>query len=89
VAGERADDDGHADLDDVASTLRRRAERYLDHWERAADKLRRSEYRADDLVEDAFWLWGNALRDTSAVATWMWRAAAAPGRWRGTPQRRR
>jgi len=67
--------------DPVAETValaRRRLEQYAARWDRSSAKLRAGEYHADDLVEDCFALWGNALRDATAVATLAWRAAATP-----------
>ena len=74
--------------DPVAETValaRRRLEQYAARWDRSSAKLRAGEYHADDLVEDCFALWGNALRDATAVATLAWRAGAGASRARRPP----
>jgi hypothetical protein len=70
---------------EVAALARRRLDEYAARWERSSAKLRRGEYHSEDLVEDCFTLWGNALRDATAVATLAWRAGAAPMARRGRP----
>ena len=71
--------------DAAAALARRRLEEYAARWERSSAKLRRGEYRADDLVEDCFTLWGNALRDVTAMATLTWQARPAPRSGRAAP----
>ena len=61
--------------DGVSAMFRRRFDEYITQWEGAADKVRRSEYHAEDLLDDCFRFWGNALRDATTIATLMWRAA--------------
>ena len=70
---------------EAVTLARRRLDEYAARWERSAAKLRRGEYHSEDLVEDCFTLWGNALRDATAVATLAWRAAAAPRTRRSRP----
>lgn len=73
-------DDSTAD-ERVRALLEHRVAEYARQWDIAATKLRRSEYHAEDLIDDCFRLWGNAMRDATAVATLLWRAAE-PGRRR-------
>jgi hypothetical protein len=63
------------ELGDASAMFRRRLEGYATQWEHAAEKVRRSEYHAEDLLDDWFRLWGNALRDMTAIAALVWRAA--------------
>jgi hypothetical protein len=70
---------------EAVALARRRLEQYAARWERSSAKLRRGEYHSEDLVEDCFTLWGNALRDATAVATLAWRASAMPMARRGRP----
>jgi hypothetical protein len=53
----------------------RRVEDYVELWEGALEKFRRSDYHAEDLLTDWFQLCGNALRDATAISTLIWRAA--------------
>jgi hypothetical protein len=84
VAAEESSGTGAAGAEAVA-LARRRLDEYAARWERSSAKLRRGEYHSEDLVEDCFTLWGNTLRDATAVATLAWRAAAAPRARRSPP----
>lgn len=75
MADELPDGRSSKALDDASAMFRRRLEGYATQWEHAAEKLRRSEYHAEDLLDDWFRLWGNAARDMTAVAALVWRAA--------------
>jgi hypothetical protein len=63
------------DLNRASELFRRRFAEYLAQWEEVSGKLRRSEYHAEDLVDDSFRLWGNSMRDATAVATILLQAA--------------
>lgn len=78
----RGGDQAADDVTRAAAMARRRLDGYLAQWEQTAAKLRRSEYRADDLVEDCFRVWGNSLRDAWALAAVLSRLAADPSRSR-------
>jgi hypothetical protein len=75
VVDEPPDGQGANEPEDASALLRRRLDGYAAQWEHAADKLRRSEYHAEDLLDDWFRLWGNTVRDMTAVGALMWRAA--------------
>lgn len=45
---------------------------YVDVWERAVARLVDGDYHSEDLVEDAFALWGKWVRDSTAAAAMLW-----------------
>jgi hypothetical protein len=59
-----------------------RTEEYVQLWEGAAAKLTNSSYRSEDLLDDWFKFWGEALRDMTAGAALLRTAGMpdAPGR---------
>ena len=69
---------------DLGPLLARRAAEYLDLWEGAVAKLTASSYRSEDLLDDWFRLCGMSVRDMTACAALMWRAAGSAPRRDGT-----
>ena len=67
---------GRDEVANASELAWRRMTEYVDLWEQAASKLSRSEYHADDLLDDWFTLWAKWVRDTSAAATVLWSAYA-------------
>jgi hypothetical protein len=53
-----------------------RLNEYVDVWERAASRLVKDEYHAEDLLDDWFTLWGKWVRDSTAASALAWRAYA-------------
>lgn len=51
---------------DVERLVKRRFREYVELWEGASSKLKASSYRSDDLLDDWFRFWGNAVRDMTA-----------------------
>jgi hypothetical protein len=60
--------------DDVTALAAARLRGYVQLYEGATAKLTRSEYHAEDLLDDAFRWWGMAVRDATTAATLAWRA---------------
>jgi hypothetical protein len=60
-----------------AALLSGRITEYVDIWERAASRLVRTEYHAEDFLDDWFRLWGKWMRDLTATAALTWRASGA------------
>jgi hypothetical protein len=53
-----------------------RLNEYVEVWERAASRLVKDEYHAEDLLDDWFTLWGKWVRDSTAATALAWRAYA-------------
>jgi hypothetical protein len=71
---------GGADALGQASALAaERLGEYVELWQSATAKLLRSEYHAEDLIDDWFTWWGKVLRDTTAAMTVVWGAGDAAG----------
>lgn len=61
---------------DAQSMAAERLTGYVDVWERSVRRLADGNYHSEDLVEDAFTLWGKWVRDSMAAAALTWRMAA-------------
>lgn len=77
LAGPAAVDEGPGEgVPDVPGIMLRRAQEYGELWEGAAAKLRESSYRSEDLLDDWFRFWGQAVRDMTAGSALLWGAGA-------------
>ena len=71
---------------DLPGLMTRRLQEYGELWEGAAAKLRSASYRSEDLLDDWFRFWGNAVRDMAAGPALLWGAGSETARPRSTRQ---
>jgi hypothetical protein len=69
--------------EDLSELAARRLTEYVELWESVMARMAAAEYHSEDLVDDWFSWWGKVARDSTAAATFAWRADGGQG---GSPR---